>query len=73
MCSSVPITSDTIDEEEENFIVRLSTTSTFAGLILNPEVAIVHIIDNDRELHGYMCELPFSILNDTSLCFQPHL
>jgi hypothetical protein len=54
VCSTVSIISDAIDEEKEYFIAILSTTSTFVGLILNPEVAIVHIIDDDRELRSYV-------------------
>ena len=49
-CNSVPIISDNIVEEEECFVVSLSSTSTFAGLTLNPEIAIVCINDDDGEL-----------------------
>ena len=52
ICNIVPIISDIIDEDVEYFIAKLSTTSTFAGLTLNPEAAIVRIIDDDRELHS---------------------
>ena len=48
-CNSVSITSDSIDEEEECFTVSLSTTSSLAGLTLNPKIATVCIIDDDRE------------------------
>ena len=51
VCSTVPIIPDIIDEDVEYFIVILSTTSTFAGLTLNPKVAVVRIIDDDRELY----------------------
>ena len=49
-CNSVPIISDNIVEEEECFTVNLFSTSTYPGLALNPEVAIVCIRDDDGEL-----------------------
>ena len=48
-CNSVPILSDSIDEEEECFTVSLSTTSSYSGLTINPRIATVCIIDDDRE------------------------
>ena len=49
-CNSVPIISDGIDEEEECFIVSISTSATYAGLRIHPEAAIVCINDDDCEL-----------------------
>ena len=49
-CNSVSITSDSIDEEEECFTISLYTTTSLAGLTLNPNIATVCIIDDDREL-----------------------
>ena len=64
MCSTVPIISDNIDEDEEYFTAIVSTTSTFDGLTLNPEAAVVHIIDDNRELcncvkYNYLVALLF--------------
>ena len=44
--SSVPILSDSIDEEEECFTVSLSSSS-FPGLTLDPQIATVCIEDDD--------------------------
>ena len=49
-CNSVPIISDSRDEEEECFIVSISTSSAYSGLRIHPEIALVCIIDDDREL-----------------------
>jgi hypothetical protein len=46
-CNSIPIISDDIDEAEECFIVSISTSSTYSGLRLHPDVAIVCINDDD--------------------------
>ena len=49
-CNLVPILSDSIDEEEECFTVSLSTSSSsIAGLTLNPRIGTVCIIDDDGE------------------------
>ena len=53
-CNSVPIISDSADEEEECFIVSISTSSTYPGLQLHPDIAIVCINDDDRELSAIM-------------------
>ena len=45
-CVSVPILSDTLDEEEECFTVSLSS-STLTGLTLNPKIGTICIIDDD--------------------------
>ena len=54
-CNSVPILSDSIDEEEECFTVSLSTTSSYSGLTINPRIATVCIIDDDRECSHLSC------------------
>ena len=46
-CVSVPILSDSLDEEEECFTVSLSATTYLAGLTLNPSIGTVCIIDDD--------------------------
>ena len=48
-CSSVPIISDSIDEEEECFTVSLSTTTSLSGLTIHPRIGTVCINDDDRE------------------------
>ena len=54
-CNSVSILSDSIDEEEECFTVSLSTTSSYSGLTINPRIATVCIIDDDRECSHLSC------------------
>ena len=48
-CSTVPILSDSIDEEEECFTVSLSTTTSLSGLTIHPQIGTVCINDDDRE------------------------
>ena len=50
-CNSIPVISDSLDEAEECFIVSISTSSTYPGLSLHPDVAIVCINDDDREFN----------------------
>ena len=47
-CVAIPILSDSIDEEEECFTVSLSSSS-YAGLTLNPEIGTVCINDENSE------------------------
>ncbi|CAI8052154.1 Sodium/calcium exchanger 2 [Geodia barretti] len=53
-CDSIPILTDTLDEEEECFTVSLSTTTTYlSGLTISPHIGTVCITDDDRELYFY--------------------
>ena len=62
-CVSVPILSDSIDEEEECFTVSLSS-SFYSGLLLFPRIATVCIEDDDRKLTKLHCiSTLFRILN----------
>jgi len=45
-CYSISIVSDSVDEEEECFIVSISTSSS-RGLTVNPRAATVCINDDD--------------------------
>jgi hypothetical protein len=46
-CITIPIISDSTDEEEECFTASLSTTTSLQGLVLNPQIATVCIVDED--------------------------
>ena len=48
-CVSVPILSDSIDEDEECFTVSLSARYSLSGLTVNPRIGTVCINDDDRE------------------------
>ena len=63
-CDSIPILTDTLDEEEECFTVSLSTTTTFlSGLTISPHIGTVCITDDDRELYFYNWIKHFLTLN----------
>ena len=46
-CVSVPILSDSLDEEEECFTVSLSTVTTLSGLTISPRIGTICITDDD--------------------------
>lgn len=47
-CVTIPILSDSIDEQEECFTVSVSASS-YPGLTLNPQIGTVCIYDEDRK------------------------
>ena len=47
-CYSIPVVSDSVDEEEECFIVSISISSS-RGLTVHPQTATVCINDDDRK------------------------
>ncbi|CAI8052156.1 hypothetical protein GBAR_LOCUS28548, partial [Geodia barretti] len=49
-CDSIPILTDTLDEEEECFTVSLSTSSYYNGLTINPHIGTICINDDDPTL-----------------------
>ena len=51
-CVNIPITSDSLDEEEECFAVSLSASS-YPGLTLSPDIGTICITDDDRRLNVY--------------------
>ena len=50
-CDSIPILSDTVDEEEECFTVSLSISTSYSGLTISPRIGTICITDDDRELY----------------------
>ena len=47
-CADIAFLSDNIVEADETFLARLSTDDP--GVIIDPEDAVITIIDNDRKL-----------------------
>ena len=54
-CVNIPITSDSLDEEEECFGVSLSASS-YAGLTLSPDIGTICINDDDGKNHILLME-----------------
>ena len=49
---TITITNDNIHEEREQFDVQLSLPSGSTGVVLDPDSATVHIVDEDSECPG---------------------
>ena len=54
-CVNIPITSDSLDEEEECFGVSLSASS-YPGLTLSPDIGTICINDDDGKNHILLME-----------------
>ena len=61
-CVTIPITSDSLDEEEECFGVSLSASS-YPGLTLSPDIGTICINDKDGKNHALIMErlVPYTL------------